>query len=122
MVMRHKQRGMTFIGWLVLLALLGFLTLIALRLTPAYMEYYKVLSSVESVYDQSTPESTPGQLRADIGRRFIINNITSVNQRDIGVSRDQGELSLHVFYEYRTPMMGNVDAVVVFDKTFGEGD
>lgn len=117
--MRDRQRGMTFLGWLILLGFLAFLTLIALRLMPGYMEYLTIRSVVQSVYDQSTPESTPAQIRTDIQRRFTVNDVSIINSRDIGVSKTDGVLTIHLAYEYRTPVLGNVDAVLVFDRVFG---
>ena len=40
----HKQRGMTAIGWMLVLGLIAFFTLVTLRLLPMYMEYTKVVS------------------------------------------------------------------------------
>lgn len=117
--MRHTQRGMTFLGWLILLGFLGMVTLIALRLTPGYMEYLTIRSVVQSVYDKSTPESTPMQIREDIQRRFTVNDVSIISARDIAVTRQDGVLSIHLAYEYRTPVLGNVDAVLVFDRVYG---
>ncbi len=117
---RNGQNGMTMIGWLVVLALIGFIALIVLRLAPAYMEYYSVVQAMEQAHSQATPESTPAAIRQGIGRRFTINNITSVKPTDIKVTRVDGKFKLDLYYEYRTPMMGNVDAVVVFQKVVGE--
>ncbi len=121
MAMRQTQQGMTMIGWLVLLALIGFLTLIALRLIPGYMEFYTILSSVESVHSQATPETTAAGIRSDLSKRFAVNDIESIKPSDLIVKRQDGVLTIHILYEFRTPMMGNVDAVIVFDRMVGGG-
>ncbi len=121
MAMRHTQQGMTMIGWLVLLVLIGFLTLIALRLIPGYMEFYTILQSVESVHGQATPETTAAQIRSDLSKRFNVNDVESVSPRDLIIKRQDGVLTIHVMYEFRVSMMGNVDAVIVFDRMVGGG-
>lgn len=120
MRMRHRQEGMTLIGWLVLLGMLGFLTLIVLRLAPAYMEYSKVVTSVDSVYQQLTPESTPAQVRADITRRFNVNDVRTILGSDVALTRVDGNWTFHVQYEVRREMMGNVDVVVMFERVWGD--
>ena len=40
MRMANKQRGMTGIGWLTVLGLIAFFSLLALRMIPSYLEYY----------------------------------------------------------------------------------
>lgn len=121
MAMRHTQQGMTMIGWLVMMVLIGFLTLITLRLIPGYMEFYTIIQSVESVHGQATPETTPAQIRGNLSKRFVVNDIESLKPSELIIKRQDGVLTIHVLYEYRTPMMGNVEAVIVFDRMVGGG-
>ena len=118
MTMR-KQRGMTMIGWLVLLALIGFLTLIGLRLIPGYMEFFTIVKSVESVHAEATAETTPAQIRESLRKRFQVNDVESLDPRDLVIRREDGEFTIHIQYEFRTKMMGNVEAVIVFDRLVG---
>ena len=59
---RYNQRGMTAIGWLLVLGLIGCFTLVTLRLVPLYLEYYKVVAVLEglegkkSIVDKSNAE------------------------------------------------------------------
>lgn len=117
---RNRQNGMTLIGWLVMLALIGFLALIAIRLVPAYIEYNTIVQSMMQAHSQATPETPINEVRNSIGRRFMINDVKSVHVRDIKITRKDGNLVMELAYEYRTPMMSNVDAVVVFEKVVGD--
>jgi hypothetical protein len=121
MMTRHRQHGMTFIGYLLLFGLLGMVVMVGLRLLPAYMEYFKVSSTLESVAEESNVETTTAQLRQAIAARFQVNGVNTINSRDIAIARSSGVLTLTAAYEYRTPMMGNVDAVVVFEKVVEGG-
>ena len=51
-----KQRGVTAIGWMVILGLIGFFALIALKLFPMYSENFSVISSLKSL--QNEPQVT----------------------------------------------------------------
>ena len=42
-----KQRGMTGLGWLTVLALIGFFSLMILKLAPIYLDHYSVASSCQ---------------------------------------------------------------------------
>lgn len=115
----NAQRGMTLIGWLFLLAVIGFLAIIALRLTPGYMEYFTIAQAMEQAHTQSSPESTIAQVREALLKRFVINNVKTIRAHDIKITRVDGEFTLSVAYEYRTPIVGNVDAILVFEKVVG---
>lgn len=117
---RNGQHGMTLIGWLVVLAMIGFFALIAIRLVPAYIEYHTIVQAMLQAHNQATPETPISEIRNSIGRRFMINNVTSVQVKEIKITRTDGNLKMELNYEYRTPMMSNVEAVVVFGKVVGE--
>ena len=116
MMTRHKQRGMTMIGWLVLLVFIGVIALVSLKLIPAYMEFYTILQSVESVHAQATPQMSAREVQSALAKRFNVNNVESLDAKDLKVTRVDGRLIIRVAYEVRKPMMGNVDAVVKFDR------
>ncbi len=121
MMSRHRQRGMTFIGWMVLLGMIGFLVMIGLKLMPPYMEFFKVRSTLDSVASEINNETTTAEIRQMVGARFQVNDVRTINNRDIVINRDGGILTLTVNYEYRTPMFANVDAVVMFEKSVEAG-
>ena len=121
MMTRHRQQGMTFIGWLILFGLLGMVVMVGLRLLPAYMEYFKVSAAVESVAEQSTADTSNAELRRAIAARFQVDGVRTINPQDVAVSRQNGVLTLTAAYEYRTPVLGNVDAVVKFEKVVEGG-
>lgn len=118
---RSRQRGMTMIGWLILLAMLGFFVLVGLRLMPAYMEYFKVVNSVKSVAEQATADTSAADIRTALNRRFVVNDVSAISGSDVKLIKDGNKASLHFEYEVRTPMMGNVDAVVMFERSFEVG-
>ena len=47
---------MTAIGWLIVLALVAYFVMLALRLGPVYMEYFAVSDSIESLKDEPALE------------------------------------------------------------------
>ena len=47
--MRSKQRGVTLIGWILLLTPWAICGYVGIRLTPVYLNYMKVVRSMEQV-------------------------------------------------------------------------
>ena len=71
--MRSKQRGMTFIGLVLLAAMVAILGFAGLKLTPAYLENMKmkrILNDVKSDMDGQSP--TPQVIRRAIDKRLNI--------------------------------------------------
>jgi type II secretory pathway pseudopilin PulG len=58
--MQNRQRGMTFIGILVLIVVVGGYIYAGIRVVPKYLEYMRVASTLEKVRDEfdNNPGST----------------------------------------------------------------
>lgn len=112
------QRGMTAIGWLIVLGMLSFFVLLVLRLAPGYLEFYKVKNVIESLKDEPYIGSkTPTEIRNLLQRRIDVNAIDSIQAKDIKIEQKSGRTTITAQYEVRVPIMGNIDAVSKFDKS-----
>ena len=112
-----NQQGMTAIGWIIVLGLIAFFVLLALRLTPGYLEYATVSASLESLQNEpGITTKTPPEIRSMLSKRFDVNDVKSVSSKDIKIDNQGGRLRVWVDYEVRVPVLGNIDAVSKFNK------
>jgi hypothetical protein len=108
---------MTAIGWLLVLGLIAFFTLITLRLVPLYLEYAKVASTLESLQNEpGITEMSKGEISKIISRRFDVNDVRNVDPRKVQISKERGQLKVGFSYERREHLISNIDVVAVFDK------
>ena len=113
----NRQKGVTFIGFVMLLVIVGFFAYAAMRLVPIYTEYFAVKSAMKAVAAESgAAEMQPGDIRNMLIKRFDVSYVTSVRPNDIRISRDRNP-SITIAYEVRKPFLSNVDLVVVFSHT-----
>jgi len=113
----HHQKGMTAIGWLLVLGLIAFFTLITLRLVPAYLEFGKVTSVLESLKNEpGITAKTRGEIIKMVSKRFDVNDVYDVDPKLVQVKKDKGVLKVSINYERREHLVGNVDVVTTFEK------
>lgn len=112
----QRQRGMTAISMMVVVAIGTFLVLIALRLFPVYIEHFKVASHLKTLAEESgAARMSDGEIRQTLKKRFDIDDVTNVTRDDIFIERSKdGRTIVAIEYEVRTPALGNVDMVVSF--------
>ena len=111
----HRQRGMTAIGWLVVLVFVGIVALAAIRLVPIYMEHFSVTTSLKSLTTEHTQTiSGPADIRELLEKRLEINDVSHVNRDDVSISRAEGGYDVAIDYEARVPFLANIDFVVSF--------
>jgi hypothetical protein len=115
--MMNRQKGITFVGFVMVLAIVGFFAYVAMRLVPIYIEYFSVKSAMKAVAaERGAAEMQPGDIRNMLIKRFDVSYVTSVRPNDIRISRDRNP-SVTIAYEVRKPFISNVDVVVVFSHT-----
>jgi hypothetical protein len=114
----RRQRGMTFIGLLCLLALAGIVGYAGLRLAPLYLNYMKVARAMESTATEVKGDyPDPAALRGALAKHWEIDDITGVSANDIEIRKEEHGVSLHVAYDDSSPYIANVSLSVHFDKT-----
>ena len=102
---------------MLVLGLIAFFTLITLRLVPAYMEFAKVTSVLESLQNEpGITRKTKGEILALIGKRFDVNDVYQVDAKQVKVTKEKGVLKMSIDYERREHLVGNVDVVTTFNK------
>lgn len=113
-----RQRGMTMMGMLMILALVGVIAYAGLRLTPLYLNYIKVARSMNAAaaeFKSDNPD--PAAVRRSLEKHWQIEDISSVEAKDVEIVKDDGGVSLHVAYDDAAPYISNVSLSVHFDKS-----
>lgn len=114
----QKQKGMTAIGWLLVILLAIVVGIVLLKLLPVYLDGYKVYQSLASLEEDDTARGKgPAELSALLMKRLDINMVNDVTKDDIIISRGKTGYEVEVSYEARRQLFGNLYAVVVFSKT-----
>lgn len=114
---KNTQRGITLLGFLMVLMVLGAVAFIFMKLFPVYSEYYSVVSDMKGLAaEPGIAQADPRLVRDKLFRRFYISYVDSVQQEHVKITRDKG-YNVRVAYEVRKPLAYNLDFVAKFDKT-----
>jgi hypothetical protein len=114
----RTQKGITLLGFVMILAIVGFFAFLIMRLFPVYSEYYGVVQAMKAIQvEPGIATKTPEQIKDLLDRKFYISYVTSVKKNNVKVTRKDGGYTLTVKYEVRGPLMYNLEYVATFDKT-----
>ena len=115
---RKRQQGLTFISWLMILIVLGFMVMIGLKITPVYLEHFAVKSSLESLKSEPLISRKPiTEIRKMLSRRLNINEIRGLSKDNIIIRRTGGITNVTIKYEERRNIIGNLSLVMSFDDS-----
>ena len=122
MSFRNKQRGMGFLGLIVLVGVLGFTAVIGLKLFPVYMDAWKIDGVMKAVINEpGINELSRNEIVESMLKRLDIDAVDSVNysnHRDsLSVTKRKNNVTINVTYEVKTPLLGNLSLLAQFDKS-----
>lgn len=116
--MRRWQKGVSYLGILTLVAVVGGIIKIAATLGPAYYDNYTIDKIIISLFRDGRANSID-DFKRGLDNSFQINNIRDKSPDDFDYSFDGKKLIVNVDYEVRQPFIGNIDVVMHFKKTYG---
>ncbi len=115
---RRKQDGMTFISWMIILAVLGFFVLIGLKVTPVYLEHFAIKKSLESLKDEPLiGRKSVREIRGLLMRRLDLNSVYDMTKDEVIIKRQGGMTTINIKYEERRPIVSNLSIVMSFDDS-----
>jgi hypothetical protein len=116
--MRSRQRGATALGMLCIVAVLGFGLYGVIRLVPVYMEYMAVARAMDQTAKENSGSPTnPNELRISLDRRWTIEDIKSIQPKEIEIKKMGTGYTMRAWYRAEVPFVGNVSLAADFDKT-----
>ena len=113
----RKQKGLTLIGFGIVLILVLFFAYTGMRVIPMYLEYNALLGALKTVQnDPAAAEMPPDQIRNKIINSLWVSYASNnIKREHIRISRSEG-VRVRVAYQVRKPWIGNMDLLAHFDK------
>ena len=117
--MMRRQRGVTMIGWICLLTPLAITLYAGLRVTPEYLNYYKVMQAMKetAVKLQSDDALTAVTVRNALEKRFDTGYIDHPTVKEIVIAKGANGWTMVADYEATAPMFGNLYLLMSFKSS-----
>nr|WP_010132899.1 DUF4845 domain-containing protein [Microbulbifer agarilyticus] len=112
-----NQRGMSYWGWLAIIAVFGFGLTVVSKMGPAYVDAHFVEEGLHSLANNSgVREMSNTEIKRELDRFFTINNVRGEPTESVKIIRGADSTLVSINYELRQPLFQNVDVVMKFNK------
>ena len=122
---KQRQHGISMIGLVLLLALLGTIATIGMRIIPLYADYLTILQIAKDMQnDGSLLTNSKREINIILNKRFRTNNIWDLKPKEVVKFKKDptGGIMLHIDYEVRRPLISNLEIIAKFDKVISASD
>ncbi len=118
--MRASQRGLSYWSVLFGVGLFGLTLKIAAAVGPVYLDYFTIDKMLQAKFrDPQIDKFELKAFRTELSAQMDRNNIRDRKIDDLMViSRDGDKVLIDLDYEERKKLMGNMDVVVHFKKSY----
>ena len=113
-VLPGRQAGMSLTGLILVLMVIGFFALLAVKVVPSYLEYRAVQDGV--VRAKATGGS-PAEMQQTFNKFADINNVEAIRGGDLVISRDGATPEISFSYEKKIPLTERATLVIDYDGT-----
>lgn len=115
----QKQKGMSFLGLVIVLAAILSVLLAGIKIVPAYIEYMSVKKVMKKIANESNlNDMSKKEIIDEFDKGADIDYITVVNGKDLQFSKDEaGKTVVSVEYQVVKPLAGNLSALMDFKAT-----
>ena len=114
------QKGITMIGFVIMLCVVGFFAYAGMKLIPVYTEYFGVVKAMKQLQTEPNIESKSiDEIRALLGVKFSVQYVdeSTIPKGGYQLITENGQRSLRIAYDKDIPFIYNVDLLVHFSKT-----
>lgn len=117
-VSSRRQRGMTTLGLVILVAFVGLFVFAGIRLTPVFLNYMKIVGVMNGVHEEFDGQKpSRSAIRTSIARRFGVESVGEITHKDVTITQTEAGWEVAAVYDHTTPFIANVSFTVHFDKT-----
>lgn len=114
------QRGLSYWGVMATIMFIALGIKLFVALFPTYTDDVLVNKVVTERLTAASLDATPAMLEKELSQQFSMNSLTTLNPREIFTITNRNGNQVIKKYEVRKPLIGNIDLVVRFEKTFDQ--
>jgi hypothetical protein len=120
--MKRTQRGVTMIGWIVLLIPVAIVGYTGIRLVPVYLNYTKISRAMTQLTQELRSSDSQQTIFFALDKRLDIEQVDFPTVKDFVIRRDGQSWVVEINYEDGAPLLSNVSITAKFEKSVRIGD
>ena len=107
-----RQKGVSLVGLIFILAIIGLVAVIAMKVVPTVSEYMSIKKAIGTA---KAAGITPAEVRSSFDKQANVGYITSISSRDLEIEKNGDGLDISFEYEKKISLMGPVSLLIEYE-------
>lgn len=111
---RNRQRGITLFGLIFLLAILGMIGILGLKIVPTIIEYTAIKKAIVASKEGA---STARDVQISFDKRANVGYIESIGGKDLVIVKNGTDFDVSFAYDKKIPLFGPASILIEYEGT-----
>lgn len=113
-----KQRGMTFIGLVLVIAAVVFFAVLGMKVVPAYIEFFSVKKIINKIANETNfNEMNNKEIAQAFDNSASVNYVSVIRGKDLIIEKGQSGNVVTAEYQVTIPIVANASVLLDFSAT-----
>lgn len=113
-----KQRGVSFVGFVLIAVGLILIAVLGMKIVPPYLHSAQIAQIFKAIAsDPAMQNATISEVKMAFNKRADVNYIRDITAEDIEISKEDGQLTLSTNYTVKIPLVGNITLLLEFNPS-----
>jgi len=113
-----REQGISLIGLIFVLVILGFIGVLGLKIVPTYTEFRAIQNAIVTA---KTAGGTPVDMQKSFDASAVAGYISSISSHDLIIGKENGETEISFAYEKKIPLVGPASLLLEYEGTTAKG-
>jgi hypothetical protein len=100
--MKNAQRGLSILGLILILFVVVIVAVFGMKLVPSYLEFRAAKRAIDAIAVQNP--GSPAEVRKSFERQSEIDDISSVRENDLEITKDGNQVVIGFAYRKEVPL------------------
>jgi type II secretory pathway pseudopilin PulG len=115
--MHRKQKGISLVGLIIVLAIIGLFAVLAMKVTPTVTEYFSIKKAIVSV--KAAGGGIP-EMRSAFNRQAEVGYIDAISGKDLEILKNGEDVEINFAYQKTIPLVGPVSLLIDYAGSTNE--
>lgn len=112
-----KQKGITLVGLILVLAIIGLIAVLAMKVTPTVTEYFSIKKAIGSV--KASGGGIP-EMRSAFNRQAEVGYIDAISGKDLEIIKNGDDVEISFAYQKIIPLVGPASLLIDYSGSTNE--
>ena len=110
----HQQNGLSILGFVFLLGIVGSIVVVALKVVPTYTEFLSVKQAIISAKSNGTAVR---EIQVAFDKQANAGYIESISGKDLEIVKNGNDIEVSFAYQKKIPLVGPASLLLEYEGT-----